>query len=109
MHANESVLTHPGTPVWQISGDTHVFGNAAITLRWTVRRDQLTAFALTDHAHARTLQVTAPFALTLSDGHTLSLANLKLLAPLRDQALSTRADAPRLAERIAGRRVVAAL
>src|ERR1700751_4081864 len=109
MQANESLLTQPGIPAFPTVGASHVFGNAAIALSWTVSQDRLAGFALTDRAHARTLQVTAPFALRLADGQTLSVADLKLLAPIREETLSTRADAGRLAERIAGHGVVALL
>src|SRR6266702_2431533 len=109
MHAKETASTHPGMPVLQTNGDRHCFGNAAIALNWTVRHQHLAGFALTDRVHARTLPVTAPFALSLADGRTLGNADLKLLAPLREATLSAHPNASRLAERIAGRRVHAIL
>lgn len=105
MHANETVPTHPGMPTLLTNSDRHSFGNAAIALNWTVRDGHLADFALTDHLHARTLPVNAPFALSLSDGRMLSIADLKLLAPLREEFLTENPHASRLAERIAGRRV----
>ncbi|MGF6754299.1 enterotoxin [Paraburkholderia sp. GAS42] len=109
MHAKEIASTHPGMPVFRTSGDRHSFGNAAIALSWTVRHQHLAGFALTDRVHARTLPVTAPFALSLADASTLGIADLKLLAPLREETLSANPNASRLAERIAGRRVHAIL
>ncbi|KAA1001634.1 enterotoxin [Paraburkholderia panacisoli] len=109
MHAKETASTHPGMPVFQTNGDRHSFGNAAIALNWTVRHQHLADFALTDRVHMRTLRVTAPFALSLADGHTLGIAELKLLAPLREEILAANPEASRLAERIAGRRVRAIL
>ncbi|KXU82975.1 enterotoxin [Paraburkholderia monticola] len=109
MHSEETASTHPGIPVFQTNGDRHSFGNAAITLNWTVIHQRLADFALTDGMHRRTLRVTAPFALSLADGRTLGLADLKLLAPLREDALTPNPKASRLAERIAGRRVRAIL
>ncbi|MFM0118132.1 enterotoxin [Paraburkholderia sp. RL18-101-BIB-B] len=109
MHAKETVSTHPGMPASQTNGDCHSFGNAAIALNWTVRHPHLAEFALTDRLHERTLPVTAPFALSLADGRTLGMADLKLLAPLREEMLTANPKASRLAERIAGRRVRAIL
>src|SRR5580700_9501429 len=109
MHAKETVSTHPGTPASQTNGDWHSLGNAAIALNWTVRHQHLADFALTDRVHVRTLPVTAPFALSLADGRTLGIGDLKLLAPLREETLSANPNASRLAERIAGRRVHAIL
>jgi hypothetical protein len=109
MHAKETAPTHPGMPVFQTNGDRHSFGNAAIALNWTVRHQHLADFALTDHVHMHTLRVTAPFALSLADGRTLGVAELKLLAPLREEMLTANPKASRLAERIAGRRVRAIL
>ncbi|MGF6595548.1 hypothetical protein P3T23_000255 [Paraburkholderia sp. GAS448] len=107
--AKEAALMHPGMPVFQTSGARHSFGNAAIVLSWTIRNQHLAGFALTDRAHARTLSVSAPFVLSLADGRTLGIANLKLLAPLREEALTANAEASRLAERIAGTRISALL
>ncbi|CAE6717015.1 alpha-galactosidase [Paraburkholderia haematera] len=109
MHTDETASTHPGMPVFQTSGDRHSFGNAAIVLSWTVRHQHLADFALTDRVHMRTLPVTAPFALSLADGRTLGIADLKLLAPPREERLTANPTASRLAERIAGRRVRAIL
>jgi hypothetical protein len=107
--AKEAALMHPGMPVFQTSGARHAFGNAAIVLSWTISNQHLAGFALTDRAHARTLSVSAPFALSLADGRTLGIANLKLLAPLREEALTPNGEASRLAERIAGTRISALL
>ncbi|WP_206995292.1 enterotoxin [Trinickia mobilis] len=100
---------HSQETVFSTSGDRCAFGNAAIALTWTVAHSQLAGFAIVDHAHARTLPVIAPFAFTLADGRTVGIADLKLLAPLRDGALTADAHAARLAERLAGRRVSAIL
>lgn len=109
MHAKEAASTHPGMPASQTNGDGHCFGNAAIALNWTLRHQHLADFALTDRVHARTLPVTAPFALSLADGRTLGIAELKLLAPPREEILTANPRASRLAERLAGRRVRAIL
>ncbi len=109
MRTKETVPTHPGMPVSQTNGDLHAFGNAAIALNWTLAHQHLADFTLTDRMHARTLPVNAPFALSLADGRTLGIADLKLLAPLREEMLSAKPTAARLAERIGGRRVRALL
>ncbi|MEW9583324.1 enterotoxin [Paraburkholderia sp. DGU8] len=109
MHAKETALTRPGTPILQTKGDRHSFGNAAIALNFTVRHEHLADFTLTDRVRVRTLPVTAPFALSLADGCTLGVAELKLLAPLREEMLTANPKASRLGERIAGRCVRALL
>ncbi|MCC8402705.1 enterotoxin [Paraburkholderia sp. MMS20-SJTN17] len=96
-------------PVLQTTGDRYSFGNAAIVLNWTVRHQRLADFALTDRVHTRTLRVIAPFALSSADGRTLGIADLRLLAPLREEMLTANPKASRLADRIAGRRVRAML
>ncbi|OAJ57893.1 enterotoxin [Paraburkholderia ginsengiterrae] len=96
-------------PTFLTDGDRHSFGNAAIALSWTVRDQHLTDFTLTDRVHARTLPVIAPFALSLADGRTLGIADLQLVAALREDRLAANSNASRLAERIAGRRVSALL
>src|SRR5579864_819462 len=102
MHTKETVSTHPGMPTFLTDGDRHSFGNAAIALSWTVRDQHLTDFTLTDRVHARTLPVIAPFALSLADGRTLGIADLQLVAALREDRLAANSNASRLAERIAG-------
>jgi len=109
MQADEAVPTQAGKPVFQTSGATHSFGNAAIALSWTIEHQHLASFALTDPARARTLPITAPFALLLADGRRLASGELRLLAPLREEALIPDPLAARLADRIAGRRVSATL
>ncbi|QCP54976.1 enterotoxin [Trinickia violacea] len=96
-------------PALSVSDDRFAFGNAAIALTWTVAHSHLTGFAIVDRAHARTLPVIAPFALTFADGRTLGVDDLRLLAPLRDDGLTADAHAARLADRLAGRRVSAVL
>lgn len=109
MHTKETASTHPGMPAYQTNGDRHSLGNAAIALNWAVRHQHLADFVLTDRMHVRTLPVTAPFALSLADGRTLGVADLKLLAPPHEEILTANPTASRLAERIAGRRVHAVL
>jgi hypothetical protein len=109
MHSKETESTHPGMPVFETTGERHSFGNAAIALDWTVGHQHLADFVLTDRVHMRTLRVTAPFALSLSDGRTLGIAHLNLLSPLCEDMLTANPKASRLAERIAGRRVHAIL
>jgi hypothetical protein len=96
-------------PALLTTGDRYSFGNAAIALNWSVSDHHLADFSLTDHIHARTLPINAPFALSLSDGRTLGIADLKLHAPLREEPLTGNPKASRLAERIAGRRIHAPL
>ncbi|HEX7908790.1 MAG TPA: enterotoxin [Paraburkholderia sp.] len=109
MHTKETVSTHPGMPAFLTDGDRHSFGNAAIALSWTVRDQHLADFTLSDRVHSRTLTVIAPFALSLADGRTLGIADLKLAAALREEMLAANSNASRLAERIDGRRVCALL
>ncbi|MEP9322258.1 enterotoxin [Paraburkholderia phymatum] len=88
-------------------GERYAFGNDAIELDWTIADDSLCDVCLFDRTHGRALQIDAPFVLTLADGRTVGAAGLRLVAPLREEALCADADALRQAERHAGRRVIA--
>ncbi|CAE6915215.1 hypothetical protein R69927_06238 [Paraburkholderia domus] len=109
MRANDALPTQAGMPVFQTRGDACSFGNDAIALRWTVKNERLADFSLIDFAGERTLPVVAPFALWLADGSTVGVAQLRVLAPVSENALAPNPRASRLAERIAGRRVSATL
>ncbi|CAE6744019.1 hypothetical protein R75461_02608 [Paraburkholderia nemoris] len=109
MRANDALPTQAGVPVFQTTGDACSFGNDALALRWIVRDERLADFSLVDFAAERTLPIVAPFALSLGDGSTVGMAELRILAPLNETALAPNPHASRLAERIAGRRVSATL
>jgi hypothetical protein len=110
MHADHAAaLEHPGAPVFRARGDSYAFGNDAIALQWTIADHRLCGVAVADLAHGRTLQVDAPFSLTFADGRTLDVTSLRLVAPLREEALSANPDALRKAERHQGVRVAATL
>jgi hypothetical protein len=109
MPTNFTAFANPGRPALQVDGIQHTFGNAAIALRWDVGDERLGGFALIDRVHMRTLPVTAPFALRFADGRMLSLASLKLLAPLRTEPLACAPSAARVADTIPGIRVSAVL
>ncbi|MFC0399109.1 enterotoxin [Paraburkholderia rhizosphaerae] len=109
MRPNSDALTTPGCPVLQIDGARYTFGNAAIALHWQVGDQRLHGFVLEDRAHWRTLPVSAPFALTFSDGRTLRMADLTLTAPLRSETLAADPGAPCVAHTYAGVRISAVL
>ncbi|RZF25593.1 enterotoxin [Paraburkholderia sp. UYCP14C] len=96
-------------PVFQTTGRISSFGNDAIALRWTKEDERLAGFSLIDCERKLTLPIVAPFALTLADGTTMGLAELKVIAPASDAALEPNPLASRLGERIAGRRVSVSL
>ncbi|GJH01119.1 enterotoxin [Paraburkholderia terrae] len=100
---------HAGPPVFQTQDDRYAFGNSAIALHWTIADRSLCDVSLVDRAHDRTLVIDAPFVLTFADGRTLDAASLRLVAPLREEALPANPDALRKAERVAGTRVIATL
>jgi len=75
------------------------FGNAAIGLEWQEQDGHLTAMRLVDQANGRTVQVGAPFALTLDDGTRLSAEQLTLDGAVRTRTLAGDPKATRLAER----------
>ena len=109
MRANDALPTQAGMPAFLTTGDACSFGNDALALRWIVRDERLADFSLVDFAAERTLPIVAPFALSLGDGSTVGMAELRILAPLNETALAPNPHASRLAERIAGRRVSATL
>ncbi|MCP3719261.1 enterotoxin [Paraburkholderia sp. CNPSo 3281] len=92
-------------PEFRKQGDVCSFGNDAVALRWALEDEHLTHCSLVDCAGARVLPIVAPFALTFADGTTLGPAGMRVLAPLREDALAANPHASRLAERVAGRRV----
>ncbi|CAG9210438.1 Enterotoxin [Paraburkholderia caribensis] len=100
---------HAGSPVFQAHDDHYAFGNGAIALHWTIADRSLCGVCVADRAHGRTLAIDAPFVLTFADGHTLDAASLRLVAPLREEALPANPDALRKAGRVAGKRVTATL
>jgi hypothetical protein len=105
MSANHALSTQVGVPVLAVTGDVWSFGNDAIALRWRIEDEHLIDFSLVDLTQQRTLSVLAPFALTFADGRTIGIAELKIVAPVKETELAPDPHAPRLAERIAGRRV----
>ncbi|WP_343656696.1 enterotoxin [Paraburkholderia caribensis] len=100
---------HAGSPVFQAHDDHYVLGNGAIALHWTIADRSLCGVCVADRAHGRTLALDAPFVLTFADGRTLDAASLRLVAPLREEALPANPDALRKAGRVAGKRVIATL
>ncbi|MBN3753084.1 enterotoxin [Paraburkholderia sp. Tr-20389] len=109
MHAHHTSLDIPDAPVLRVQGDRHTFGNTAIELNWIIADSALCSVCVVDPVHGRMLQVDAPFVLMLADGSMFGAAELRLVAPLREETLSADIDALRQAERHAGRRVVATL
>ncbi|AMV47369.1 hypothetical protein [Paraburkholderia caribensis] len=100
---------HAGSPVFQAHDDHYVLGNGAIALHWTIADRSLCGVCVADRAHGRTLAIDAPFVLTFADGRTLDAGSLRLVAPLREEALPANPDALRKAGRVAGKRVIATL
>ncbi|MGF6505456.1 enterotoxin [Paraburkholderia sp. 32] len=109
MRANHALSTQTGMPVLQTTGHISSFGNDAIALRWTNEDKRLAGFSLIDCERKRTLRIVAPFTLTLADGTTIGLAELRVVAPVSDAALEPNPHASRLGERIAGRRASVSL
>jgi hypothetical protein len=104
MRANHALPPQAGMPVFQTTGHLCSFGNDAIALRWANEGDRLAGFSLIDCERKRTLPIVAPFTLTLADGTTMGLSDLRAVAPVSDAALEPDPRASRLAERLAGRR-----
>ncbi|MEX3976000.1 enterotoxin [Paraburkholderia caribensis] len=100
---------HAGSPVFQAHDGHYAFGNGAIALRWTIADRSLCGVCVADRTHGRTLAIDAPFVLTFADGRALDAGSLRLVAPLREEALPANPDALRKAGRVAGKRVIATL
>lgn len=103
MSAKHALPTQSGQPGFQTKDDVCIFGNDIIALRWTVRNQRLADFSLLDFARESTLPIVAPFALTRVDGSRVEMAQLTVAGPISETMLAPNPDAPRLAERIAGR------
>lgn len=74
-------------------------GNATAALSWTDDGRHLSAFRFTDKTTGRVLAVTAPFAISLGGGRTLTPADLDLTAPVSPERMPGNAAASRLSER----------
>jgi len=111
-HAGDSVATgklvlSPGVAAFADQQGAESFGNAAVEARWKLDGKRLVDLTVTDRVHARTLQVSAPFALVMADGSTLEAADMKLLSLPHVVALPVDARSSRLAGRIPGKAVEA--
>lgn len=82
------------------------FGNGRIGLEWQ-DDGHLSAMRAVDHANARTIAITAPFALHLRDGTVLTPADLVLQGKPRLGTIAANAGASRLAERTRRRQLEA--
>lgn len=80
------------------------FGNGKIGLEW---RDDghLSDMRAIDHANGRTIAITAPFALHLGDGTTLTPAELTLQGAPTTRTVAANRGASRLAERTSRRQL----
>ncbi|WP_321921851.1 enterotoxin [Paraburkholderia guartelaensis] len=105
MRAVDRTSTQACKPEFRKEGDVCSFGNDAVALRWALEDEHLARFSLVDCAAASVLPIVAPFALTFADGTTLGPDAMRVLAPVREDALAANPQASRLAERVAGRRV----
>ncbi|CAD6520353.1 hypothetical protein LMG27952_01292 [Paraburkholderia hiiakae] len=105
MRADDRTSTQACVPEFRKEGDVCSFGNDAIALRWALADEHLTGFSLVDCVGERALPIVTPFALTFADGTTLGPTGMRVLAPVREDALAANPQAARLAERVAGRRV----
>jgi hypothetical protein len=88
-------------------GDTATFGNATITASWTLSAGRFGHMTVDDRLNHRSFPVTAPFALVLADGSTLSAADMRVLAAPKPVALRADPHASRLAARLPGQAVEA--
>jgi hypothetical protein len=109
MRAVDRTSTQACKPEFRKEGDVCSFGNDAVALRWALENEHLTRFSLVDCAEVCELPIVAPFALTFADGTTLGPDAMRVLAPVREDALAANPQASRLAERVAGRRVIITL
>ncbi|WP_233868836.1 enterotoxin [Paraburkholderia adhaesiva] len=96
-----------GAPRFERNGEAFTFGNDAVALAWRVAEARAGAFVLIDRVHGRTLSLTEPFALAMSDGATFGVTNLDLLDTFREETLTADAGSCRLEGRKAGLRVSA--
>src|SRR5579871_2355994 len=98
MRADDRTSTQACMPEFRQQDDACSFGNDAIALHWALADEHLTHFSLVDCAGGRALPIVTPFALTFADGITLGPAAMRVLAPIREEALAANPQASRLAE-----------
>ncbi len=77
-----ALLILPGLHSAALAGESQSFGNQNASLTWMADGGQVSDFRFTDKLTGRTLAVTAPFTVSLSEGPTLTVADLTLTAPL---------------------------
>lgn len=104
-----ATLAHDATGAarFRQQGDSASFGNAAISASWSLTGQKLGQMVLTDKLNHRSFKVTAPFALVMADGSTLSAADMHVLAAPKQVALHADPKASRLAARLPGQSVEA--
>lgn len=78
---------------------TASFGDAALGLDWRIEGDALRDVAIVDRLNGTRIAVSAPFALELGDGRTLSASDFRLAGPPAAGALPGDPKAARLSER----------
>lgn len=110
MTADETRLDAPAAATLKReAGERHTFGNAALSLRWSIADRKLADFVLIDHAHDHALRIAEPFVLMATDGHTWRCTDFALLEPLHEDTLAADPRATSMALRRPGRRVRATL
>ncbi len=84
------------------AGDNFRLENRAIGATWSVAGSKVHSVAVMDRLHGTELSVSAPFAILLKDGTIYDAGNLALAGTPVRRALTPRADAARLADRLHG-------
>ncbi|HEX7341350.1 MAG TPA: enterotoxin [Rhodanobacteraceae bacterium] len=82
-------------------------GNASIGAQWQVVDGLLSHLVVTDKINHVTIDVTAPFKLTLNSGKMLDIKNMRLTVAPHAVALKADPDAARLSARLPGKAVEA--
>lgn len=102
-------LAHEATSAarFQQQGDSASFGNTAISASWSLSGQKLGQMVVTDELNHRSFKVTAPFALVMANGSTLSAADMHVLSAPKQVALRADPKASRLAARLPGQSVEA--
>jgi hypothetical protein len=105
--ASNAAAPPPEMPAFTSRGGQESFGNAAMTVHWTLANDRLSNLAVSDRINQQQFPLTAAFALTLADGSKLAATDLRVLGAPKQVQLPVDPKASRLVERLPGSMVEA--
>ena len=92
------------------AGDTLTLANQTVSATWSTKDGVLRAHEVLDRRSGAKLELSEPvFDITLGDGSRLVSTEMRIVGTPKEETMTPRANASRLAERFAGRRLTVVL